>query len=56
MIIFNIYKMYYTLQQFTSKGEIFCTLVEEIRQELKCQKELNANLQLQFKKTQDANS
>ena len=33
-----------------------CTLVEEIRQELKYEKELNANLQLQLKKTQDANS
>ena len=33
-----------------------CTLVEKIRQQLKYEKELNANLQLQLNKTQDANS
>ncbi|XP_020217015.1 interaptin isoform X2 [Cajanus cajan] len=33
-----------------------CTLVEEIRQELKYEKELNANLQLQLKKTQESNA
>ncbi|KAK7399227.1 hypothetical protein VNO78_10406 [Psophocarpus tetragonolobus] len=33
-----------------------CTLVEEIRQELRYEKELNANLQLQLKKTQEANA
>ncbi|WVZ23551.1 hypothetical protein V8G54_002095 [Vigna mungo] len=33
-----------------------CTLVEEIKQELKFEKELNANLQLQLKKTQESNA
>ncbi|QCD85021.1 intracellular protein transport protein USO1-like [Vigna unguiculata] len=33
-----------------------CTLVEEIKQELKYEKELNANLQLQLKKTQESNA
>ncbi|KAL2342773.1 hypothetical protein Fmac_004058 [Flemingia macrophylla] len=33
-----------------------CTLVEEIRQELKYEKELNANLQLQLKKIQESNA
>ncbi|XP_027341673.1 putative leucine-rich repeat-containing protein DDB_G0290503 [Abrus precatorius] len=32
------------------------TLVEEIRQELKYEKDLNANLQLQLKKTQESNA
>ncbi|CAJ1937465.1 unnamed protein product [Sphenostylis stenocarpa] len=33
-----------------------CTLVDEIKQELKYEKELNANLQLQLTKTQESNS
>ncbi|TKY60607.1 myosin-6 protein [Spatholobus suberectus] len=37
-------------------GGDLCTLVEEIRQELRYEKELNANLQLQLKKTQEANA
>ncbi|KAK7358635.1 hypothetical protein VNO77_00573 [Canavalia gladiata] len=38
------------------ESEDLHTLVEEIRQELKYEKDLNANLQLQLKKTQESNA